>query len=111
MGRREKSLLTGNMLLIARLTDLFCGCFNDGLAAENFALPFSRRRANDGRKSFGESGLVCKSSEPCNFGQGILRLCEERLSDFDAMQNQVLMCGGSKRFPERSRKMADGESA
>src|SRR5580658_1681446 len=76
-----------------------------------FAPPLSRSRANSVCKSPGEGGLIGKSGLRSNFHQRAVRFGKKDLRDLHAPQSQVTMWGGPKRYPERSRKMADRKAA
>src|SRR5580700_8285959 len=73
--------------------------------------PLTRSGANDVCKSPGKGGLIGKSGLRRNFHKGAVRFGQKDLSDLHAPQSQVTMWGGPKRYPERSRKMADRKPA
>src|ERR1700719_617117 len=72
--------------------------------------PLARRASDDSAERSAESGLIGEPRLKGHFRQRTSGAYEERLSPFDALQDEVAVRRRSKGLPERFREMACGQS-
>src|SRR5882672_3892257 len=72
--------------------------------------PLARRASDDASEGSAESCLIGEPRLKGHFRQRTSGVYEERLSPFDALQDEVAVWRCSKGLPERLREMADGQA-
>jgi hypothetical protein len=72
--------------------------------------PLAGRASDDGSKRSAESRLIGEPRLKGHFRQRTSGVSEERLSPFDALQDEVAVRRRSKGLPERFREMAHGQA-
>src|SRR5258708_38421764 len=72
--------------------------------------PLARRASDDGSERSAESRLIGEPRLKRHFRQRTSGASEERLSPFDALQDEVPVRRRSKGLPERFREMAYGQA-
>ena len=72
--------------------------------------PLARRASDDRSERSAERRLIGETRLKRHFRQRTSGVYEERLSPFDALQDEVPVWRRSKRLPERFREMADGQA-
>ena len=70
--------------------------------------PLARRASDHGSERSAESSLIGEPRLKRHFRQRTRGVYEERLSPFDALQDEVAVWRRSKGLPERFREMAYG---